>query len=533
MREFRTGRDAAIIAGATISLFVSVRHSKNVDRFNCQLLGKIMLKILYFGVLLAWCNTCFAQDTYTDSSELPDKPGIHHIKPLLEVFNSDDPDQIESFVRNNFSPKFFGGFPMEQHIGILLDLHVQHGDITFHSVRSYDEPKPETELVVVFKSARTGTWNAFDIYVTPEKPHKINGLRLTGARPPQNVSKPISLTMEEALLEFENYIKRLAKDDVFSGSVLFAQDDKILYKAAYGLASKRFDAPNNIQTKYNLGSMNKMFTSVAIMQLVSAGKLSLNDKLSKFADDSWLAKDISDKIEIRHLLTHSSGLGSYLNKSFIEESKSKYRALDDYKSLIKKETLIFEPGTDNRYSNTGMFMLGVVIESVSGQDYFSYIRDNIYKPAGMINSGSFEVDQPVPNLAIGYEFNRENETGWNNNLFTNVLKGGPAGGGYSTVEDLHRFARALTNYKLLDKDLTEAVYSNKPDLHSFSYGYGFSVEGTPEDRIVGHSGGFLGVNSNLDIYLDRGITVVVMSNHDRGASPIVTKAHELLSRIDG
>ena len=491
------------------------------------------LKKFLLGLLaLFWGNVCFAQSAYSDSSELPNKPAAQFIEPLLEALNSSDPEQIELFVKDNYTPEFLDKYPMDMHIGYMLNNHARHGDYAFHSVRSFDEPKPETEQVVILKTARTELWQGLVIHVTPEEPYKINSIDLVRARPPSNLPKLSSLTIEEALEELDSYVKRMAEKDVFSGSVLLAKGDKVLYKAAYGLASKRFGVPNNLQTKFNLGSMNKMFTSIAAMQLVEGGKLSLDDKLSKFADESWLPKDVSDKIEIRHLLTHSSGLGSYFNQTYMNTSKNRYRDLDDYKPLIIDETLRFEPGTDNSYSNTGMFMLGVVIEKVSDQNYFNYIRDHIYEPAGMTNSDSYEMDQPVPNLAIGYEPNRHNETGWSNNLYSHVLKGGPAGGGFSTVEDLHLFALALTQFKLLDKKSTEELYSPKPDLHSPSYGYGFGVRGTPNDRIVGHNGGFEGINSNLDIYLDQGYVSAVMSNYGGGARPIENKIRELLELID-
>lgn len=483
------------------------------------------MKIILCGLMVFyWSALAFAQNVYTDSSKLPDGLAAH----LLEALNSGDAKHMESFIKQNFAPEFLEKYPMDMHLGYLLDTHATNGEFTFHSMRRFEESRPENEQVLVVKSSRTEIWNALAIYVTAEKPHKINGLAIWDERPPESLG---SLTMEEAIVELDSYVKRMAKKDVFSGSVLLAKGDNVLYKAAFGLASKRYGVPNNVQTKFNLGSMNKMFTSIAIMRLVEAGKLSLNDKLSKFADESWLAKDISDKIEIRHLLTHSSGLGSYFNRTYMETSKNRYRALDDYKPLIIGEKLQFESGTDSSYSNTGMFMLGVVIEKVSGQDYFSYIRDHIYVPAGMIHSDSYEMDQPVPNLAIGYAPNPDNETGWINNLYTHVLKGGPAGGGFSTVEDLHRFSLALTQFSLLSKKVTEELYSAKPDLHSPEYGYGFGVGGTPDNRIVGHGGGFTGISANLDIYLDQGYVAVVLSNHSSGSRPIERKIRELLERV--
>ena len=491
-----------------------------------------MFKKLLISFLIFFGGVCLAQRNYSDSPNLPEKPGVHHIKNLLEAINSGNSKQVESFIKNNFTKEFRDMSPLNTHIEIFLDQHTQHGNLTFHSVRSYDDPQTETELVAIFNSTKTGLYRAFTFYISPVKPFKINGLRFSSARPPSNLPKRTSINMKEAIAELDKYVKHMAKLDIFSGSVILAKGDKVLYKAAYGMASKRYNVPNNLQTKFNLGSMNKMFTSVGIMQLVESGKLSLNDKLSKYVDESWLSKDISDKIEIRHLLTHSSGLGSYFNQTFMETSKNLYRSLDDYKPLIKGEKLQFEPGTDNQYSNTGMFMLGVVIEKVTGQDYFNYIHKHIYQPADMINSDSYEMDQPVSNLAIGYEPNRKNLTGWNNNLYLHVLKGGPAGGGFSTVEDLQNFALALTRYKLVGENFTKQLYSIKPNLHSPNYGYGFQVDGTINNRIIGHGGGFDGINSNLDIYLDRGYISIVMSNYGHGAQAIKGKIRELLALVD-
>lgn len=343
--------------------------------------------------------------------------------------------------------------------------------------------------------------------------------------------KPDTNTLDsDAVTELDAFINDLADKDTFSGTVLLAKDGKILYSAARGLASKRFNVPNNLQTKLNLGSMNKMFTATAVMQLVEQNKISLDDKLDQYLDDSWLPKEISSKIEIHHLLTHSSGLGSYFTAEFFNSSKNKFRALADYKPLIVGSTLEFEPGTTSHYSNTGMFLLGAVIEAAAGQDYFSYLSQNIYEPAGMINSGCYEMDQPVPNLAIGYTPDESKATGWVNNLYMHVLKGGPAGGCFSTVEDMLRFASELTNYKFLSEKNTKTLYTPKPAFHQESYGFGFNISGAPNNRIVGHSGGFLGINGNLDIFIDDGYVSVVLANYGGAARPVVEKIRELIKR---
>jgi CubicO group peptidase (beta-lactamase class C family) len=209
-------------------------------------------------------------------------------------------------------------------------------------------------------------------------------------------------------------------------------------------------------------------------------------------------------------------------------SRQLFRYVDDFKPLVKGEKPAFEPGKRFRYSNTGMLLLGVVIESVTGGSYFDYIRKNIYEPAGMTDSDSYEMDYPVENLAIGYSQDRKSPCGWQNNLYKHVIKGGPAGGGFSTVNDLHRFARAIQTGKLVSQESLEKMWK---DHSGENYGYGFSVEDGPNGKVVGHGGGFSGINSNLDIYLDRDHIVAVMSNYDRGASPIAQKVGQILSRV--
>ncbi len=245
-------------------------------------------------------------------------------------------------------------------------------------------------------------------------------------------------------------------------------------------------------------------------------------------DESWLPKEITSKITVHHLLTHTSGLGSYFNETYSKGSRELYRTVEDFRPLVKGEKPAFEPGKRFRYSNTGMLLLGVVIESVTGQSYFDYIRKNIYEPAGMKNSNSYEMDYPVGNLAIGYSLDRKSEYGWQNNLFKHVIKGGPAGGGFSTVGDLHGFARALQTGKLVSVDSLKTLWK---DHSGENYGYGFRVVQGPNGKVVGHGGGFPGINGQLDIYLDKGYIVAVLSNYDHGASPVAQKISQLLARV--
>ena len=321
---------------------------------------------------------------------------------------------------------------------------------------------------------------------------------------------------------------RLKKKDWYSGSLLVAKGADVLVTDFAGEASKAFHAPNNLDTKFNLGSMNKMFTSTAVARLVEAGKLSFDDPIGRTIDETWLPKAVTDKITVRHLITHTSGLGSYFNDAYFKSSRALFRKLDDYKPLIKDDKPAFAPGEKYQYSNTGMFLLGVIIEKVTGEDYFDHIRKTIYAPAGMSDSDCYEMDYPVENLAVGYSPDWKSPYKWQNNLYKHVLKGGPAGGGFSTVRDLHRFALALLAGKLVSKPMLDTMWT---DFKGANYGYGFQVTQGPAGKIVGHSGGFPGINSRLDIYLDSGYIVAAMSNYDTGAGPLVNRIGQILARV--
>jgi CubicO group peptidase (beta-lactamase class C family) len=313
-----------------------------------------------------------------------------------------------------------------------------------------------------------------------------------------------------------------AEQDTFSGTVLVALGDEVLLEMAVGEAEKRFHTPNDIETRFNLGSMNKMFTAVAAAQLVEQGELDWDDPIARWVDESWLPREVTERITVRHLATHTSGLGSYFNETYEKTSRAHMRAIDDYKPLVRDERPAFDPGSRWSYSNTGMLLLGVVIEKASGQGYYEYVREHVYAPAGMTRTDCYEMDQPVENLAIGYERDEAAETGWRNNLYMHVIRGGPAGGGFSTVRDLHRFALALLDGKLLSVSSLDLLWSDHLGAH---YGYGFSVNDEPT-KIVGHSGGFPGISANLDVFVESGHVVAVLSNYGTAAAQVSQRIRE-------
>jgi CubicO group peptidase (beta-lactamase class C family) len=253
-----------------------------------------------------------------------------------------------------------------------------------------------------------------------------------------------------------------------------------------------------------------------VAQLVERGKLSFDDPLSNYLPQ-FPDPEAAKKIKIKHLLSHTAGLGGFFSQAWRDSSRLLYRTVDDQmKRAAADEKLLFEPGMRHRYSNTGMLVAGKVVEIVSGQDYYDYVRENIFKPAGMPNTDCYELDKVNSNLAVGYEKHYDDQgISFRNNIYEHTLRGGPQGGGYSTVEDLLKFDVALRSNKLVGPEYVNLLLSAKPELHSPRYGYGFAID--EAERIAGHGGGFIGINSNLDMFLGTGWTAVVMSNYGRGA----------------
>ena len=463
---------------------------------------------------------------FEDRRALPDGRQGERIRALIDAFNENSAEAVERVMKAHVADSFREMAPMERHVAVFRDTYRQTQGVDFYSMRTYTPPRPES--VVIVRDRLYGGWHGLVLGID-EADGRISSIRFTPARPPRDAAEP-SLVREDLPRAVREAFDRGCAADVFSGAVLVAHGDDILFEAACGVASKRFDVPNRTDTKFNLGSMNKLFTAVAVMQLVEAGRLRLDDPISSYVDESWLPREITEQVTVHHLLTHTSGLGSYFNDTFIRGSRALYRELDDFKPLVEGDSLAFTPGERFRYSNTGMLLLGVVMESVTGKSYFDVVREQIYAPAGMTASDSYAMDEPVPNLAIGYIPAPESEYGWRNNLYEHVIKGGPAGGGFSTVGDLHRFARALLAGDLVSEESLETMWTSHSEA---DYGYGFGISEGPSGKVVGHSGGFPGLNGSLDVYLDAGYVVAVLSNHDRAASPLADYINELIARVDG
>jgi CubicO group peptidase (beta-lactamase class C family) len=429
----------------------------------------------------------------------------------LEAFNSADRTRFRQFLDTNFP-------------GRDLDR-----DMTFRQqtggfeIRALEQATPTT-LTGLVQERHSDQFGQFTIVVEAEEPHRITQLGINAIpRPPdfpvQRLSEAETIAALRGKLEKDTAAGR------FSGTVLVAKRGKILFSGAYGLADREKKIENKLDTQFRIGSMNKMFTAVSILQLVQAGKINLTDPLGNYIKD-YPNREVAAKVTIHQLLTHTGGAGDIFGPQF-DAHRLELRTLNDYMALYGKRAPEFEPGSRFSYSNYGMVLLGVVVERVSGQSYYDYVAEHVYKPAGMTLTGSEPESEAVPGRSVGYM--QPDEGGaWTPNTPTLPYRGSSAGGGYSTVGDLMKFADALMAHKLLDAEHTDLLITGKVEAgRGRMYAYGFEDGRKDGNGAVGHGGGAPGMNGDLRIYPKSGYVVAVLSNLDPPAAQQVSSFLDL------
>ena len=444
---------------------------------------------------------------------LPESIAGQRLAAWLEAFNTGNYKTVHDFIAGNFA-----AVALEEHSATTRANRQTH--MLFYETRGLvavrvEEPSAHA-ITMVARSLLADEWVRVTLAVEADPPHRICRFGIGFQPPPDDQPGPRVHSENEMVSGLEAFLGKLAAADMFSGAVAVAKGGRTVFQGSYGLASRSFNAPNGIDTKFNLASMNKMFTGVAIAQLAEQGRISFNDLVGAHLPD-YPNPDVAQSVTVHHLLTHTSGMGAFWNERF-EAAKFKLRCVDDFLALFVDEPLAFRPGERFQYSNSGYVVLGALIERVCGQSYYDYVREHIYDRAGMDDTDAYELDRDVPNLAIGYT--RQGETGGpepgprRNNLFLHSIKGGPAGGGYSTIGDLVRFGAAMLDHRLLDADHTDTVLTGKMQVGPGRYGYGFMEDHVGGHRVVGHGGGFPGISTRFDLHLDSGYSVAVLSNYD-------------------
>lgn len=445
--------------------------------------------------------------------EPPDTAPGRIVKAYVKAFNSGDEQAMRDFFANNVSASSLAQRPIEARLEVYREMRGNMGAIEIRRVLAARDGE-----VVVLVQTKRGDWFEFGFQFDPAPPHKLMGLRVQDSDAPAASAEVDNLpaTMSDAQLveALDKHLSQAVAADEFSGTALIAKKDSVVFQKAYGLASREYNVPNRVDTKFNLGSINKIFTQIAIGQLVEQGKLSFDDKLGKHLSD-YPNRDAAEKVTIRQLLDMKSGIGDFFGPEFEAMPKNKLRTVRDFLPLFANKPLQFEPGTRQQYSNGGYIVLGAIVEKVAGQDYYDYVREHIFKPADMQNTDWYEADLVTTNLASGYTTEGNAKGVRRNNLYSRPAKGSPAGGGYSTAPDLMKFVAALREGKL-----------RVPDFRNQQ------SPGPARFRGLGIAGGAQGINAALEADEDKGYTIIVMSNYDPpSAEKIARQVRGWISRI--
>jgi CubicO group peptidase (beta-lactamase class C family) len=322
----------------------------------------------------------------------------------------------------------------------------------------------------------------------------------------------------------------------FSGAILVSQDKKPVLKKAYGYANRAESLPNQIDTRFQMASGCKIFTAVAICQLVEQGRLSFDARLQDCVDAGF--PNFDARVTVRHLLTHTSGITSYFEEDVNPDYEALWQNLPvygmretrDFLPLFQHKMQKFEPGARFEYNDGGFILLGLIVEAVSGLSFADYVTSYVFQPANMADSGYFCADRLPPRTALAYI--EEKDGSWRTNTFAVPIVGGPDGGAYTTASDMVRFWDALFAYKLLGSEMTETMLSShvraegaRAGVH---YGYGVWMfvcdDGTRIPYVEGWDPGVAFLSA---IHLREKTTTTILGNTNRS----VWRIYDVISEV--
>jgi len=466
---------------------------------------------------MAVCLPLFLAQILFAQVRLPDSPQGKIVHAYVDAFNSGDDNKLRDFFLENVSKEGLAERPVEARMERIKSIRMDIKSLSVIKVLNVGE----SEINVTAKTGNNDFATLSFKFETGS--HKFAGVGITMGEELPVGGPPMS--KKEFLAKLSQDLVQRTREDKFSGAVLVQRGETVLIKKAFGLADKRFYVTNRTDTKFNIGSICKYFTRVAIGQLAESGKLFLDDKIIKYLPDYPNAA-VAQKVTINQLLTMRSGMGDFFGVRFDDAAKDKINTLNDYMKFFVNDTLLFEPGTQRRYSNAGFIVLGLIVEKLSGKDYYSYMREHIFDPAGMNNTGWYPLSGLTPNLATGYTRPSDNDQTWISNIHMLPGRGSSAGGGYTTLDDMVLFIRALLNGKLLSPKYSQWVVTG--DLPSTEPPLPLKHGG------AGIAGGTAGVNASVEFDAASGDIVIVLANEDPPSAEDVGKTISgWLKRLDG
>jgi len=333
-------------------------------------------------------------------------------------------------------------------------------------------------------------------------------------------------------------IQDQSRREEFSGVVFVTQGDKVLFAESYGQANRAESVPNEINTKFQIASGCKIFTSVAICQLVEKGLLDFDTPLKNCVDVHF--PNYHSDICVKHLLTHTSGITSYFEEDVDDDYEALWKNVPmyrireprDFLPLFKDKRMKFLPGQKFDYNDAGYILLGLIVESLGGMSFSKYVEENVFAPAGMKDSGYFRTDQLPAGTAFSY-INEPKTDSWRTNFFAVPIKGAPDGGAYTTAPDTHSFWKALFKYGLVNRHLTDSLLQSQVSTGRKSpytdYGYGLWIN--REDNATKKyfvEGLDPGVAFRSAVYPNKELTLTMIGNTERPLWPLFARVEKVL-----
>lgn len=454
---------------------------------------------------------------------------------LIDVLGTGDQVAYESFVRKHYAPAALAEYSAQDQAASWARIYTDTGGFAVERILRETPDWVQADARALITNVR---------YCLTLKRSKVDGRHFVtdfSARDSYPAGPQLKTpTPDEVVRSVETLVDKYVAHDLLSGVILIAKDENVIFRKAYGKASVAYNAPMTLETRLNIASIGKRFTGVAIAQLVDAGKMSFDDTVGKVWPD-YPDKEVRDRVTIRQLLTHTSGLGpqDYYDHPRYPALVSRIRSVPDYMKLVVGTPLGNEPGK-YLYSNSGYILLGAIIERLSGESYYDYVARHIFEPAGMKRSLYAASDDETPDKATPLSnFFTRGETAYiyrlgrpRNTTLEGPPVGGPQGGAWVTADDLFAFEKAWRAGKLVSAAMLEEM--NTPQSPSGAgaaglmgdvrEGLGIEVIRHNGHTILGHTGGDFGVASISYWFPDTGYTTIILSNRDPRAVRVMTNA---------
>jgi D-alanyl-D-alanine carboxypeptidase len=440
-------------------------------------------------------------------------PARLQLQKMLEAFNSGNREVLERYRADNLSP--FWRHPPDD------DAALWWQKTTGGWVPVALEDKSPTSVVALLRNVDSDDLFLMGANVELAPPHRLVSIELEYATDAPARFWPEQVSATEALDLLRGDLARRVSLGKFSGAVLVGQGDEVLFRQGFGFANREAGIPNSPETRFRIGAMGNMFTAVAIMRLVQEHRLALSDRVGQLLPE--LADDFAGRITIEQLLTNTGGTDDVEHLGWKMDPR-RLRTHSDFVAEFGASELLFRPGEAFRFSTLGYILLGAVIERVTDRNYYDYVRDVVYRPAGMTRTDSLPEDQPVEGRAVPYR-RPPGTQAWVAIPELMPYRGTAAGNGYSTVDDLARFVKALRGYRLLDAEHTNALLQPRVRMWGHvNYGYGFVDEhyGTAA-HWISHGGGKEGQNGELLFSPETGQVIVVLANFDEPTARNVSR----------